>query len=50
MPQYANECSDDLSAAIAQYLLTADEVLSRVDDLLYSEFNSTREVTVTLKA
>lgn len=50
MPQHTDEYSDDLSAAIAQYLMTADEVLSRVDDLLYSELNSKSDITATLKA
>ncbi|QLI83026.1 hypothetical protein HZU75_16675 [Chitinibacter fontanus] len=37
MPVRPSEYCDDLSAAIAQYLVAADEVLKRVDHLLHSE-------------
>jgi hypothetical protein len=37
MPLRPNEYCDDLSAAIAQYLVTANEVLQRVDHLLHAE-------------
>ncbi|WP_218871296.1 hypothetical protein [Chitinibacter bivalviorum] len=38
MPIRPSDYCDDLSTAIAQYLLTAGEVLKRVDHLLGAEF------------
>jgi hypothetical protein len=37
MPLRPSEYGDDLSAAIAQYLIVANEVMKRVDHLLHLE-------------
>ncbi len=37
MPLRPSEYGDDLSAAIAQYLIAANEVMKRVDHLLHLE-------------